>query len=172
MNEPDFDQCLRLLRATPNTISALCAGITDKQAQTRFTDGEWSMVETLRHMIDIEREDMREHFQAAISGRAWKSIDPPSWVIGRAYNNTQIDEAIVSFIEERGESLSFLRSLRDQAVAWDRMIETGFGGISAGEVFGSWVEHDNLHLRQLIELRHHITLGAVGGFDTGYAGGW
>lgn len=171
MTQPDFDQCLRLLRATPNAISALCAGVTDDQAKTRFTPDEWSMVETLRHMIDIEREDMREHFRAAISGGLWRSIDPPDWVLGRAYNETLLNEAIVAFIEERAESLSFLRSLRDQEVDWDKQIETGFGPISAGEVFASWVEHDNLHLRQLVELRHQITMRTTA-YDTGYAGGW
>ena len=56
--------------------------------------------------------------------------------------------------------------------AWERTYTTPYRTISAGEMFACWVAHDNLHLRQLVELRRfHIgTIAQPHSLD--YAGDW
>ena len=42
----------------------------------------------------------------------------------------------------------------------------------AGDIFASWVAHDGLHLRQLVELHRMLAERAVKPYKIGYAGEW
>ena len=44
--------------------------------------------------------------------------------------------------------------------------------MKAGEMFSSWAAHDNLHMRQLVELKRHRLINLVKPYDVGYAGDW
>jgi len=44
--------------------------------------------------------------------------------------------------------------------------------MKAGEMFASWVAHDNLHIRQLVELRRNLIERMTQPYDIGYAGDW
>ncbi len=44
--------------------------------------------------------------------------------------------------------------------------------MSAGEMFVSWVAHDNLHIRQLVELRRSRIVSLTAPYEIGYAGEW
>ena len=39
-------------------------------------------------------------------------------------------------------------------------------------MFASWVAHDNLHIRQLVELRRNLIERMTQPYDIGYAGDW
>jgi hypothetical protein len=48
-----------------------------------------------------------------------------------------------------------------------------FGSMKAVEMFAAWVAHDNLHIRQLVELRYgSIVRLTTEPFDVGCAGEW
>jgi hypothetical protein len=47
-----------------------------------------------------------------------------------------------------------------------------FGQISAGDMFASWVAHDLLHIRQLVELHWAYTTRQLQPYNVEYAGGW
>ena len=42
-----------------------------------------------------------------------------------------------------------------------------FGSMKAGEMFAAWVAHDNLHIRQLVELRQARIIKLAEPFDVG-----
>jgi hypothetical protein len=44
--------------------------------------------------------------------------------------------------------------------------------MKAGDLLGSWVAHDNLHMRQLVELRRVRLQNITGPYDMSYAGEW
>ncbi|HVF24978.1 MAG TPA: DinB family protein [Anaerolineales bacterium] len=74
------------------------------------------------------------------------------------------------FFAERQKSLEFLRRL--SAVDWETTYTSQFGSMKAGEMFASWVAHDNLHMRQLTELRRKWIERITRPYDIGYAGDW
>jgi hypothetical protein len=47
-----------------------------------------------------------------------------------------------------------------------------WGKLSAGDIMASWLAHDLLHLRQLLELRYHLTLTNSMPYMLEYAGKW
>jgi hypothetical protein len=74
------------------------------------------------------------------------------------------------FFAERWKSLEWLRGLSD--ANWETTYTSQYGSVSAGEMFTSWVAHDNLHIRQLVELRRNRVERITKPYDIKYAGDW
>jgi hypothetical protein len=73
-------------------------------------------------------------------------------------------------MKERKTSLKWLDSLGD--IDWDRTYTAESGLIRAGDMFTSWATHDQLHLRQLIELHRGYTEFQANPYQIEYAGQW
>ena len=88
----------------------------------------------------------------------------------RKYNEQSFDEMQKKFFAEREQSLAWLAT---QAQADLTITYTSeYGSVSAGEMFACWVAHDNLHIRQLVELRRHFIEHTTQPFNLEYAGDW
>jgi hypothetical protein len=74
------------------------------------------------------------------------------------------------FFAERSKSLDWLKGLSN--ANWDVTYTSEFGTFSAGELFASWVAHDNLALRQLVELRRARIEKMIKPYSITYAGDW
>jgi hypothetical protein len=91
-------------------------------------------------------------------------------VVEKNYNQQSLVQTLKNFKSEREKSLEWLKSLTDPD--WDRSIELSWGKLSAGDMLASWLAHDLLHLRQLIELRYQLTKSNSTPFSVDYAGKW
>jgi DinB superfamily len=165
-------QLIAELAAGEQIIRRLVEGITQAQAQARPEPDAWSVLEVVCHLYDEEREDFRQRLDYTLHkpGESWPPIDPGGWVASRAYNQRSLEDSLAGFLAERGRSLARLRSL--QAPDWDAGHETSFGIMKAGDILASWVAHDNLHTRQLVELRRNRLLLLVAPYNVSYAGDW
>jgi len=134
-------------------IRALIKGIDQKQAQIKPGPGKWSMLEVMCHLYDEEREDFREHLDFILyrQNEEWHSIAPTAWVKLRKYNQQDFKKMQSKFFRERKKSLLWLKGLK--SADWKLKYKNKWGALSAGDMFASWVAHDNLHVRQLVELR-------------------
>ena len=74
------------------------------------------------------------------------------------------------FFAERHKSLDWLNELSDSNS--DTTYTSEYGSLSAGEMFSCWVAHDNLHLRQFVELRRARIEQITQPFPIEYAGDW
>ena len=70
----------------------------------------------------------------------------------------------------RNDALAWLDSLENPD--WDTTYEAPFGEITAGDMFVSWVTHDLLHLRQLVELQRSYLEEQAKPYQLDYAGDW
>jgi hypothetical protein len=153
-------------------IRALVIGITQAEAQVRPTPESWSILEVVCHLIDEEREDFRQRADFLLNrpGEEWPPIHPGAWVTERKYNERDLEQSINDFLAERSKSLVFLKGL--ESPNWDVSITTQFGERTAGGLLASWVAHDNLHMRQLVELRRFRVEKITAPYDISYAGEW
>ena len=103
-------------------------------------------------------------------GEPWPPIHPGAWVTERKYNERDLAQALADFLAERSKSLVFLHGL--ESAHWKASMMTQFGERKAGDLLGSWVAHDNLHMRQLVELRRFRLQNSTSPYDTRYAGEW
>ena len=160
------------LKAQGQAILELADGLSLEQARWKPEEKSWSVLEVMSHLVDEEVLDFRRHLDHLLHTPQdpWPRLDPQGWVTAKRYNERQLDATLAAFAAERETSLKWLASL--QAPNWDSAAVTPWGSLSAGEMLASWLAHDLLHLRQLIELRYALTQQSCAPYDVEYAGGW
>lgn len=167
-----FDQLYSELTHSTEMIRALLAGIGEDEARIKPDADSWSILEVICHLYDEEREDFREHTDFILHRQHedWHRIDPQGWVTERKYNQQNFRDMQAKFFQERQKSLNWLQ---EQASAnWDTVYNSPFGSMTAGQMFVCWVAHDNLHIRQLVELRRKYIECISQPDDIQYAGDW
>lgn len=168
----NVQEMIRILRAQGLAISALVRGLTADQARWKPTPESWSVLEVLNHLVDEEIYDFRARVNHILytPDQDWPEIDPGGWVTQRHYNEQDLDETLIRFEAEREKSLTWLADLG--ALDLNRTITWDWGTLSAGDFLASWLAHDLLHLRQLVELRYQITSAGCQPYQVDYAGKW
>lgn len=153
-------------------IRRLASDVSEAQARWKPAPDSWSILEVVNHLYDEEREDFRVRLDYILHhpDRPWPKIDPEGWVTGRGYNQRELEPTLDNFRQERQNSLAWLRELSE--INWQAACQTPFGQMTAGDMFASWVAHDLLHLRQLVELHWAYTVSQLQPYKVDYAGRW
>lgn len=167
-----FETLHQELTASTEIIRSLLAGVNQEESAVRPAPEAWSMLEVICHLHDEEREDFREHLDFILhrQDQAWKQIDPQGWVTAREYNRQDFARMQAKFFAERTHSLEWLRGLA--GADWETEYASQFGSMKAGDLLACWVAHDNLHIRQLTELRHSRIERITQPYSIAYAGDW
>jgi hypothetical protein len=160
------------LEAQGQAILALLVGLSADDARWKPAQNSWSVLEVLSHLVDEEIHDFRAHLDHILHTpkQPWPEIDPIGWVTKRHYNEGNFEKTRIRFETEREKSLSWLLEL--DSPDWEATVIHSWGTLSAGDMLASWLAHDLLHLRQLVELRYLITAIASQPFQLDYAGKW
>jgi len=168
----EFKTLYQELVNSTDMIRALLVGIDQDEARIKPNAESWSILEVICHLYDEEREDFREHLDFILhrQNEEWHRIDPEGWVTERKYNEENFTEMQEKFLAERRKSLDWLQEL--SAAKWETTYTSQFGSMKAGDMFASWVAHDNLHIRQLVELRRSRIERITKPYDIQYAGAW
>ncbi|SRR5581483_10515768 len=156
----------------PEIVRALVSGITQAEARIKPAPDSWSVLEVVCHLCDEEREDFRLHLDLILHRPqdGWPRIDPVGWVTARRYNERDLAAMLDDFAAERARSLAWLRGL--SSPDWEAEYVTPFRRMKVGDMLSAWVAHDNLHMRQLVELRRGRAVRLAEPYDVGYAGDW
>lgn len=168
----EFQVLYQELVNSTEMIRSLINGIGQEQAQVKPDADSWSILEVICHLHDEEREDFREHLDFILNrqNEEWHVIDPQIWVTERKYNEQDFVQMQEKFFAERRKSLEWLKRLEN--VDWNTKYTSEYGSMSAGEMFSCWVAHDNLHIRQLVELRRAYIKRITQPYEIQYAGDW
>ena len=168
----EFKTLYQELVYSTEMIQALIKDIDQKQTQIKPSPGKWSILEVVCHLYDEEREDFREHLDFILNhqGEEWHPISPFAWVKLRQYNQQDFKVMKSKFFRERKKSLAWLKGLKN--IDWNIQYSSKRRSMSAGEMFAAWVAHDNLHIRQLVELRRAYIERLTKPYDIQYAGDW
>lgn len=162
----------RQLAINRDRVAALSRGVPEDQARWKPNEESWSILEVVAHLADEEEFDFPVRLKIILEGaeKTWPEIDPTGWVIEREYNQGDLFESLNRYVNLRNEWLAWLDTLDDPD--WDASYEAPFGVITAGDMFSSWVTHDLLHLRQLVELQRQYLEEQVKPYQMNYAGEW
>ena len=154
-------------------VESLLAGVTPAEAVFKPAPEAWSMLEVLCHLCDEEINDFRQRVEYILHhpGEAWPPIDPVGWVTAHNYAGQDFEAKKQEWLAERQKSLAWLRSLENPD--WETESVAPWGAtMKAGDMLASWVAHDGLHIRQLVELRRARAENLVMPYDIRYAGDW
>jgi hypothetical protein len=162
----------RQLAINRDRIAALARGVPEDQARWKPDPDSWSIVEVVCHLADEEEFDFPVRLKIILdkSEKEWPAIDPAGWVIEKKYNKADLFETLNRYMGLRNESLEWLDSVENPD--WETIHEAPFGEITAGDMFVSWVTHDLLHLRQLVELQRFYLEKKAEPYHLDYAGDW
>jgi len=168
----EFKTLYQELVNSTEMIAALLTDISQEEAQIKPNPDSWSILEVICHLHDEEREDFREHLDFILfrQNEEWHHIDPEGWVTERSYNEQNFTEMGEKFFAERSKSLDWLQEI--SGADWDRTYTSQYGSMKAGDMFSSWIAHDSLHIRQLVELRRSRVERITKPYDIHYAGDW
>jgi uncharacterized damage-inducible protein DinB len=163
----DLPEIIRQLDRNAHAIHALAQAMPEEQANWSPAPEDWSMKSVMEHLYNEERGDFRWHLKRLLG----EPTEPRTYV-----QVSNLCEALEGLLAEREASIAWLQSL--DSPDWDMTITIPFGPgeetitLRAGDMLVSWVEHDNLHLRQMVELLHTLTVSFAIPYSTDYAGGW
>lgn len=168
----EFQTLCNELQNSTEMIRALLSGITPEAACLKPDAESLSILEVVCHLHDEEREDFREHLDFILHRQheEWHAIDPQGWITERNYNQQDFFEMQEQFFVERWKSLEWLKEL--SGVDWDTIYTSESGSMRAGDMLASWIAHDNLHIRQLTELRRMLIERMTTPYNIQYAGDW
>lgn len=153
-------------------IRALLTGISQEDAMIKPKPENWSILEVTCHLRDEEQEDFRARLDGILNkpSEAFVMINPQKWITERRYNEQDFEQAKAGFFAERTRSLVWLKGLEN--VDWETTHTDQYGSVTAGEMFSAWIAHDNLHIRQLVELRRAHIERITQPYIIEYAGEW
>jgi hypothetical protein len=168
----EFQTLYRELQNSTEMIRALLVGITQEESQIKPSPESWSILEVVCHLYDEEREDFREHLDFILHREyeEWQMINPQRWVLERRYNEQEFAIMQEKFFAERKQSLDWLIEMANSD--WGTTYTSPYGSTSAGKMLACWVAHDNLHIRQLVELRRYRIEQITRPYTIEYAGEW
>ena len=167
------DQMIAQMAQQAERIRALAEGVPVEQARWKPDADSWSLLEVINHLYDEEREDFRVRLDYLLRQPdvVAPPIDPRAWVTERGYNQRDPAESLANFLAERRRSLEWLGGLDAPDFAAEVVMPWG-AVYHPGDMAASWLAHDILHLRQLVELHWAWMQQAVAPFAGDYAGEW
>ena len=160
------------LKRNKTVFKNLLENLPPEQYNWRFNPDKWCLLEILCHLIDEEREDLRQRVRNILINPELplNSIDPIGWVKSRKYNERDFNAELKEFLHERDNSIKWLEHLENPK--WDNFYKhPKLGNLSAKMIFANWLAHDYLHIRQILKLKYEY-LKNISGEDLSYAGDW
>lgn len=146
------DELIDMLRATPVLLRTLTRTVDDEQAR-RAPDGEeWSIVEVVAHLADVEeRAIQRIHRIMAETEPLLERMQPAVLAVERGYRQQKLSALIPRFEQLRRERLSLLESLPGEA--WERTARHAEHGVmTLYQLTVHMCQHDVTHLAQIARL--------------------
>jgi hypothetical protein len=159
-------EIMRQMTANAEAIRSLVQAFPSEQTQWKPDPETWSMKDVMEHLYNEERMDFRRHLKEMFRDPS----QPVEYAPVEACN-----QALEGFLQEREASIAWLSAL--QTPDWNANKRLIFSPsesitISAEEMLISWVEHDFLHVRQMVELLHEWNAQRATHLALEYAGGW
>ena len=143
--------------ATVKSVPAILSELLSELSADAWTSSshpeEWSLVEVVSHLRDVEREVNLPRIQIFLNKENpfITADDTDVWAAERGYAKQDGETALRDFIAVRMETLDALNNLTDED--WQRAGRHAiFGPITLQEQLGFMAEHDRVHLRQIFRV--------------------
>ena len=157
MNSTDRLQLLAQLAHTPAQLAELIDGLPEDSARVRHAPDEFSVVENICHLRDIEVEGYAIRIRRLITENhpVLSDIDGTRLAIERSYNRQDLQEALMTFTRARQENISSLSGASDSEFEREADLE-GVGKITLERLLEIMWEHDEGHVDELRIARRRL----------------
>ena len=153
----ESSQLASAIRAARARLLAACAGLTDEAQRLRPSEDEWSIIEVVAHLADVDLHwlgqalairDNAQHVFVHFDDEHWKAEHPD-------VRQQPIDQILES---TRAAHETVLRTLSDLSDADLRRSAKHPRGMpyTVGDVFLRYPRHDDHHVEQIAAIRARI----------------
>lgn len=146
----DLANKIRDIQKTPATIAALIAGLSDAKLRWRHSNDEFSALENVCHLRDLEIEGYGLRLERLLSETNPELADFNGARVAaeRAYNRESLQHALDAFEAARRNNVSKFERLSD--AEWQRTGNLqGVGNICVVDLVEMMHEHDASHLQDV-----------------------
>ena len=159
MYSEELSELIGTLSVTADRLTDLVRDLSDQDLRRQGSEGEFSVIENVCHLRDIEAEGYAARLSRIISEDrpSLPDIDGSRLAIERAYNSQNIEHALRGFAAARQRNVTLLRGL--QATQFERRgILEGVGELTLHQLMLMMCEHDAGHIEDLRGLRRRAKL--------------
>lgn len=145
---------LAILRSTPAVFDTWLRGIPEPALRKKPAKDEWSVLEVLWHLADMENEVYKPQWRQLLSDPS-KLISPPDtsrWAKQRGYQARDLSPALSSFLKARLSSLSLIDDLITKGMSGQSIRHSILSHAKISELIGFVAKHDRIHLHQCYNL--------------------
>lgn len=152
-----LEQLLETLASNPATLAALVDDIPENELRVRHPLGEFSIVEHVCHLRDIEVEGYGIRINRILkeASPALPDIDGSQLALERDYNSQLLSVAFEQFRHARERNIELLRGLEEEELIREGMLE-GIGAINLRRLLCLMLEHDESHLAAIRAVRERL----------------
>ncbi len=147
-----------ILRATPAALAALTDGLPPSTYTKRPKSNEWSLIEILCHLRDVEQEVHLPRVQKILDEKDpfLPGMVTDSWAEEREYICQDGPSALEAFTQTRKQALKLFDNINPEH--WNQPARHAiFGPTDLRELVGIHAGHDRLHIQQLYETLNLIS---------------
>ncbi len=153
-NLSDVPASLQFLQETPAKLSKLIEGLSDSQLRLRNSDGDFSVLENICHLRDLEREGYEPRIDRILTkpNPTLPDFDGGRIAAERNYNAEDPATALQEFTTTRLQNLQRLRAADAEQIQRTGTLE-GVGLVTLARLTEMMREHDEGHLEDLRVIR-------------------
>ena len=153
----DFTSLLQFLNETPDKLANFAAGLSDAELQFQSLPEEFSVLENICHLRDLELQGYRPRISRILAeaNPALADFDGARVAAGSSYNSEPPTQALQAFQTARRENVATLRAATEAQLEREGTLQ-GVGSISLRRLAELMREHDEGHLADLRGLRRRI----------------
>lgn len=160
MSPEEFNELIAALSKTPKTVATLSNDVSDEDLRRRNSPEEFSVIENVCHLRDIEIEGYTGRINRILNEEApfLPDIDGSRLALERAYNSQNLAPALQDFSAARMHNVQTLSNVSMDQLERVGTFE-GVGKVTLEKLLVLMREHDEDHIRDLRTVRQRLTVG-------------
>ncbi|MGH9882155.1 MAG: DinB family protein [Pyrinomonadaceae bacterium] len=157
MNQKEFEEHLMSLEQAPEILRGLINGLTDSAMRVKFSEDEFSALENICHLRDIEVEGYALRIRRILreDQPALPDLDGARLAFERDYNGQDVEDALRSFAEARARNVAVLTDLDAAQLERAGDLE-GVGTVTLRELLVMLHDHDEGHIEEVRRLKNRL----------------
>lgn len=157
MSREELETIVDLLARAPALVSRIVDGLSEENLRNRNSPEEFSVLEHICHLRDIEHDGYRERISRILNEHQphLPDLDGSRLAVERDYNTQNAARALAEFDLTRRQNLEILSEVGAEQLAREGTLE-GVGVVSLEKLLMMMSEHDADHIGELEIIRRRI----------------
>ena len=157
MTQAELQILLTFLAETPEVVRRLTCALSAETARRKPTPAEFSALEHVCHLRDIEQEGYSVRLSRLLTEEAptLADIDGARLAREREYQRQDFTSALADFTHARRENIARARTLTPAQLARAGTFE-GVGEVTTARLLEMMRTHDEAHRAELTDLTAHL----------------